>query len=406
MVCFFVKPYIIPFHRNGCHSFNNKTKRMIDLKKYLFCASLFVIIISIAIPSNSVVASTNVVSAIEQVNEENSTTSSLIETTTTNSSISEDNTESNQETSTSVIPPTEQSISTTSPTSPTESNKTTSSKPTKPEKQKYTPSFSKERLIQRITEMNKIQKPVYECMTFDEFMVYDRNKITNKEMEQLMYDCISQKRNVEGKVRATSREFIDFSKEMHDTMNFYPTSAIQTFWGNGTVLIKIDYERVLKEAKKEYEKYVYYQDLNYNENKKEYDEKIAELNEVVPKIENIMKKLNYGYSQTDAINAIVKYICQNCRYSDSSSEYLGSISDCLNGECVCAGYAKTLSAMLAYIGIDSEYVVGNNGHHAWTNVYVNNKKYLFDLTWYDTDYESKYIWQTENLPTHKEDFCL
>lgn len=50
-----------------------------------------------------------------------------------------------------------------------------------------------------------------------------------------------------------------------------------------------------------------------------------------------------------------------------------------------------------------------NGCHSFNNKtkrMIDLKKYLFNLTWYDTDYESKYIWQTENLPTHKEDFCL
>lgn len=61
----------------------------------------------------------------------------------------------------------------------------------------------------------------------------------------------------------------------------------------------------------------------------------------------------------------------------------------LDGDVICAGYARTFQLLLKYLGLDTIIVSGTNIDgvgHEWNLVKMNNGQwYWFDLTWDDTD---------------------
>lgn len=70
----------------------------------------------------------------------------------------------------------------------------------------------------------------------------------------------------------------------------------------------------------------------------------------------------------------------------SEYQYAGTAYGALvNSSAVCAGYAKAFQILLNKCGYDCGYVTGmvDAGAHAWNELYLNNNKYCFDVTWDD-----------------------
>ncbi len=61
----------------------------------------------------------------------------------------------------------------------------------------------------------------------------------------------------------------------------------------------------------------------------------------------------------------------------------------VNGQCVCAGYAKAYKVLLDRLGIPCVYVVGwgdvvrSDVGHAWNRIIIDGKSYYVDITWDD-----------------------
>ncbi len=70
---------------------------------------------------------------------------------------------------------------------------------------------------------------------------------------------------------------------------------------------------------------------------------------------------------------------------DAKYEIIRSAYSCIvEGETVCAGYAKAFKLVLDRLGINNIYVTGDaGGPHAWSCAELDGEAYLFDLTWDD-----------------------
>lgn len=72
----------------------------------------------------------------------------------------------------------------------------------------------------------------------------------------------------------------------------------------------------------------------------------------------------------------------------------------INHRGVCDSYAKTFKAALDKIGIENDLIIGyvGTGTHSWNVVYIDGKKYYYDLTSYDSTHnDDKYLATQNNL---------
>ena len=85
------------------------------------------------------------------------------------------------------------------------------------------------------------------------------------------------------------------------------------------------------------------------------------------------------------------YLCTNIVYG--SGEYDQSIYGALvDGKCVCAGYANTVSYFLDMLDVENRIIIGTALNdwgeaesHAWNRITVDGTDYYMDITWDDTD---------------------
>lgn len=146
---------------------------------------------------------------------------------------------------------------------------------------------------------------------------------------------------------------------------------------------------------------------NYEVMLEGYERQVEYLIENCDYVEEAVKKSGaIGKNQAGAVNAIIKYISDNCDYSYWAAEQgMGHgewLHNCLNpeeGAAVCNGYAKAFYAMCYYLGIDVEYYYGHTPGgtgHAWNSVKIDSTRYYFDVTWYDIQRDgalkNKNIW--------------
>ena len=81
-------------------------------------------------------------------------------------------------------------------------------------------------------------------------------------------------------------------------------------------------------------------------------------------------------------DALVSRVTYNSRASMSQSAY----SALVNGESVCAGYARAFQYIMQSLGIPTYYCMGYSGEdHAWDIVKLSDGYYNVDVTWDDTN---------------------
>lgn len=120
-------------------------------------------------------------------------------------------------------------------------------------------------------------------------------------------------------------------------------------------------------------------------------------------------------TEKDALNADVKtkawyihnYIIDKLKYDrvtlcDALRKRKQDALSCYNtGWAVCEGYTSLYNALLRSLGIEAKAILGNSGHHAWSNVLDETGKWcMVDTTWDDIDvagiYSSTYFWLPDN----------
>ena len=113
---------------------------------------------------------------------------------------------------------------------------------------------------------------------------------------------------------------------------------------------------------------------------------VKELRQIIEKIQNIEKALD-GYD--DFTKAVIIYdrLKKHIRYDfemEHKSSETRSMRGLISGKAVCAGYSEILLQVLKRQGIASTHVNGKG--HAWTEIHLDGKSYLVDLTWDSTKF--------------------
>ena len=128
---------------------------------------------------------------------------------------------------------------------------------------------------------------------------------------------------------------------------------------------------------------------------KAFDEKV---DKVVAEIEkncsNDYEKALYAHDYLvknafydhDAVDEVMNYPTSYSPVHDLIFSAYGAL---VNGQCVCAGYAKAYKVLLDRLGIPCVYVVGwgdvvrSDVGHAWNRIVLDGESYYVDITWDD-----------------------
>ncbi len=125
---------------------------------------------------------------------------------------------------------------------------------------------------------------------------------------------------------------------------------------------------------------------DYNRTKEESE---GEEWEIYTALHSFRGTLSEEDSDYDVIRKAYLYIIDTVDYVDGSSDNQNIISALVNGQSVCAGYARAFQYLLQNSGIQSFYVHGNSlnddgwGSHAWNIVRCGDKYYHVDTTYGD-----------------------
>lgn len=122
--------------------------------------------------------------------------------------------------------------------------------------------------------------------------------------------------------------------------------------------------------------------LKYNEtveNFEEAQEKFEAQARVI--LDGASKQLTDYDRELYVHDALVKRVEYNTKADMSQSAY----SALVNGESVCAGYARAFQYLMQQLNIPCYYCTGYSGEeHAWNIVKIKNNFYNVDVTWADT----------------------
>lgn len=79
-------------------------------------------------------------------------------------------------------------------------------------------------------------------------------------------------------------------------------------------------------------------------------------------------------------------LMQKVEYSTQAAMNQSAYSALVNGQSVCAGYARAFQYLMQQLGIPCYYCTGYSGEdHAWNIIRLDNIYYNVDVTWDDTD---------------------
>ena len=124
-------------------------------------------------------------------------------------------------------------------------------------------------------------------------------------------------------------------------------------------------------------------DLEFNRMVQELDSAKEEFNSQVSVITAGAQNLPDQYTKEKFVHdALLERISYNAHAEMNQSAY----SALVNGETVCAGYARAFQYILQQLGIPCYYCTGFAGEsHAWNIVALDDGYYNVDTTWDDTD---------------------
>ncbi len=124
-------------------------------------------------------------------------------------------------------------------------------------------------------------------------------------------------------------------------------------------------------------------DLEFNRTTRELDNAKNEFNSQVNMIVTAAQNLPDRYTKEKYVHdELLNRISYNARAEMNQSAY----SALVNGETVCAGYARAFQYILQQLGIPCFYCTGFAGEsHAWNIVALDDGYYNVDTTWDDTD---------------------
>ncbi len=129
--------------------------------------------------------------------------------------------------------------------------------------------------------------------------------------------------------------------------------------------------------------------------RKAFEDKVAAaVSEIEKNCTNDYEKALYAhdylvknaYYDHDAVDQVMNYPTSYSPVHDLIFSAYGAL---VNGQCVCAGYAKAYKVLLDRLGIPCVYVVGwgdvvrSDVGHAWNRIVLDGESYYVDITWDD-----------------------
>lgn len=123
-------------------------------------------------------------------------------------------------------------------------------------------------------------------------------------------------------------------------------------------------------------------ELKFNRTTQAFDSAKAAFSENAEQILSEARNLETQYGQEKFVHdALIDKITYNLRAEMNQSAY----SALVNGQTVCAGYARAFQYLLGQLGIPCYYCTGFAGeNHAWNIVALDDGFYNVDATWDDT----------------------
>lgn len=115
---------------------------------------------------------------------------------------------------------------------------------------------------------------------------------------------------------------------------------------------------------------------NYQEAKQKFE---ARAQEIIAQTQQ--------FSQMDDKEKVVHdELVESVSYQADAEMGQSAYSALVNGESVCAGYARAFQYIMQQLGVPSYYCTGKSGEeHAWNIIKLGGKYYNVDVTWDDTD---------------------
>lgn len=130
------------------------------------------------------------------------------------------------------------------------------------------------------------------------------------------------------------------------------------------------------------------------------DERDIKTQQILNAVESFMTDAPENGTDYEKIKYVYEYLITHTNYDKDAPDNQNIYSVLVNGESVCAGYARTTQYLLEKLGVFSTYVTGTTLHpetneqlaHAWNIVSCDNEYYHVDTTWGDP----VYLQETEN----------
>lgn len=215
-----------------------------------------------------------------------------------------------------------------------------------------------------LEQVNPAKKYYYEALPENEKIIYQEilQGLLDGEKEIYLHSVDAEKNN----------ELFQF------VLNDYP----DVFWcdgrGNTTIYEKGTESYSVLSPEYQYE----------NEERKKRQEEI----EAVVKI--ILDGAPSDGSEYDKIQYVYEYVVNHTDYKEHAPDNQNIYSVLVNGESVCAGYARTTQYLLEQLGVFCTYVTGQAKRpdskeavpHAWNLVSCDGAYYYVDATWGDPIY--------------------
>ncbi|MBR3639706.1 MAG: hypothetical protein IKN50_03780 [Clostridia bacterium] len=228
--------------------------------------------------------------------------------------------------------------------------------------------------------------------SFDGSYLYYYDQLTSKEKQ--LYDGLVQcvkdgtgyagfsgiNTQNENDMNAVSRAATAF---LYDKCELFTVDDVYYYTDGGTLY--------LSPKNQEYWEYM----SSLDKYQKAFDEKVAAaVAEIEKNCSNDYEKALYAHDYLvknafydhDAVDEVMNYPTSYSPVHDLIFSAYGAL---VNGQCVCAGYAKAYKVLLDRLGIPCVYVVGwgdvvrSDVGHAWNRIVLDGESYYVDITWDD-----------------------
>jgi transglutaminase-like putative cysteine protease len=145
----------------------------------------------------------------------------------------------------------------------------------------------------------------------------------------------------------------------------------ELFWLNTAFVCKYDKNKICAEL-----------GLDFNELAENLSDANKELGNRMNEILTQVQNLGSNYEKEKAVHDI---LIDEITYNTSADMNQSVYSALVNGETVCAGYARAMQYLMQRLGIPCYYCTGYAGqNHAWNIVRLDDGYYNVDVTWDDT----------------------